>query len=156
MFLFVFKDHNQHILFPIGIKRTSGQVFLKCIQDLQSMDIMFWKNIIIIFLAIQRNVHLSDRLLLFQVKNPLNGTQSVYENWLEKFPASDGRTPKWVVPHYFFDPSLFFFQTLFFGLVTSSSLLWSLFYYLFQDSSSRIRKWLFSILSEIRSAICWY
>ncbi|XP_074628297.1 putative N-acetylated-alpha-linked acidic dipeptidase isoform X1 [Acropora palmata] len=29
-----------------------------------------------------------------QVKNPVNGSQSVYENWLQKFPASDGRNPK--------------------------------------------------------------
>lgn len=28
-----------------------------------------------------------------EVKNPLNKSQSVYDNWLDKFPASDGRTP---------------------------------------------------------------
>jgi len=39
-------------------------------------------------------MNLSDRLLLFQVKNPLNSNQSVYDNWLDKFPAFDGRTPK--------------------------------------------------------------
>ena len=47
-------------------------------------------------------MHLSDRLLLlFQVKNPLNRSQSVYDNWLDKFPVSDGRTPKWVIQHYY-------------------------------------------------------
>lgn len=29
-----------------------------------------------------------------QVKNPVNSSQSVYENWLEKFPAADGQNPK--------------------------------------------------------------
>lgn len=132
LLILVPKDHNQkHILFPSKVaKEHQCKRFTVCekhclicakfvwseVKSVWKLD--FWnkmpailaKKCRIISLPIQRKMHLSDRLLLFQVKNPLNRSQSVYDNWLDKFPASDGRTPKWVIQHYYSGTTPFYIK----------------------------------------------